>query len=100
MCGGDTEEDRLTEIRFLRQWEYLAIRRAPDGTEMWWHWKLSKRHCGNWYQIAASENAFARPFRERFPNGAPRRQGFDCLGFPVEDSDERYDRHIRIDKQE
>lgn len=48
LCGGDTEEHRLLDIRFVKQWEYETLKRTPDGKEVWLHWKLSKRRCGNW----------------------------------------------------
>ena len=84
MCGGDTEDDRLLEIRFIKQWEYKALKKTSDGKHVWIHWKLSKRHCGNWMLVDKTEWALIRPFELRFPNGASHRQGFSCLGIPLD----------------
>ena len=54
LCGGDTEDDRLLDIRFIKKWEYKALKKTSDGKHVWIHWKLSKRHCGNW-MLAFSE---------------------------------------------
>ena len=91
LCGGDTEEDRLLEIRFVRPWEYKALKRTEDGTKVWLHWKLSKRHCGNWMLVDPSQRALIRPFEARFPNGAPLRGAVSCLGTPI-DENEKYRR--------
>lgn len=88
LCGGDTVEDRLLEIRFVRQWEYKALKRTEDGTQVWLHWKLSKRHCGNWRLVDPSQHALIRPFEARFPNGAPHRDSVSCLGFPIDYAEE------------
>ena len=86
LCGGDSEEERLLEIRFVRQWEYKALKRTPDGEQVWIHWKLSKRHCGNWMLVDRSQAALIRPFAVRFPNGAPERRAFSCLGIPIDEN--------------
>lgn len=87
LCGGDTEEDRLLEIRFVRQWEYKALKSTRDGKEVWFHWKLSKRHCGNWMLVDPSQQAQIRPFEVRFPNGSPRRDAVSCLGIPIDENE-------------
>jgi hypothetical protein len=86
LCGGDTPEDRLLDIRFVKQWEYEALKQTSDGKRVWIRWKLSKRHCGNWMLVDPSQSALIRPFKVRFPNGAPPRGGVDCLGGPVNES--------------
>jgi hypothetical protein len=91
LCGGDTGEDRLLEIRFVKQWEYKALKRTPDGDKVWLHWKLSKRHCGNWMLVDKPKGFVIRPFEIRFPNGAPHRQAVSCLGIPI-DENEKYKR--------
>lgn len=95
LCGGDTEEDRLLEIRFVKQWEYKALKRTPDGKEVWLHWKLSKRHCGNWMLVDPPQHAVIRPFERRFPDGAPHRQAVYCLGNPI-DENEMYKRRDEV----
>jgi hypothetical protein len=102
LCGGENDE-RLLEIRFVREWEYLALKRMPDGQQVWLHWKLSKRHCGNWTLADPSQYASIRPFSVRFPQGAPPRNAVDCLGEPI-DENESYswldelqrERHARL----
>jgi hypothetical protein len=83
LCGGETEEERLLDIEFLKEWEYKALKKTRDGKQVWIHWKLSKRHCGNWMLVDWSQMALIGPIEVRFPNGPPRRHGFDCLGQPV-----------------
>jgi hypothetical protein len=89
LCGGDTEEDRLLDIRFVKQWEYKALKRTPDGKEVWLHWKLTKRHCGNWMRVDRSPHVVIRPFAVRFPNGAPIRGAVSCVGTTI-DENEKY----------
>lgn len=91
MCGGDTEEDRLLKIRFIKPWEYKALKRLPDGKEVWLHWQLSKRYCGNWMLVDRPEGFEIRPFEVRFPNGAPPRNAVSCVGTPI-DENEMYKR--------
>jgi hypothetical protein len=86
LCGGDNEE-RLLEIRFVREWEYQALKRTADGQQVWLHWKLSKRHCGNWTLADPSQYALIRPFAVRFPQGAPPRNAVDCLGALVDENE-------------
>jgi hypothetical protein len=95
MCGGDTDEDRLLEIRFIREWEYKALKRTSDGDEVWMHWKLSKRHCGNWSLIDSDQYVLIRPFEVRFPEGAPDRNAVNCLGVSI-DENERYKRQDEL----
>jgi hypothetical protein len=95
LCGGDTEEDRLLEIRFVKRWEYKALKRTPDGKEVWLHWKVTKRHCGNWMLIGGSKGAVIRPFKVRFPNGAPQRNAVSCVGEPI-DENEKYIRRDEV----
>ena len=83
LCGGDTDADRLLAIRFVKKWEYKALKQTDDGRQVWLHWKLSKRHCGNWMRVDKT-GVQIRPFEVRFPNGAPRRQGVSCIGIPRE----------------
>ena len=100
LCGGDTEEDRLLDIQFVKQWEYKALKKTSDGKEVWLHWKLSKRHCGNWMLIGPPEaGTLIRPFNERFPNGAPNRQTVNCIGQPIDETDYwiRRDQMFRVD---
>jgi hypothetical protein len=89
LCGGDTEEERLIDIQFIRQWEYKALKKTEDGTEVWMHWKLSKRHCGNWMLADPMQRSFIRPFKLRFPNGAPHREAFSCVGAPIHENETR-----------
>ncbi len=86
LCGGDTEQDRLLEIRFVKRWEYMALKRTPDGKEVWLHWKLSKRHCGNWMLLNQPDGFVNRPIEVRFPNGVPKRNAVSCLGIPVDEN--------------
>lgn len=95
LCGGDTEQERLLEIRFVKPWEYKALKRTPDGTHVWLHWKLSKRHCGNWMLIDAPDGFVLQPFEVRFPKGAPPRGAVSCLGISV-DENEKYKRRDEI----
>ena len=95
LCGGDTEEDRLLQIKFVKQWEYKALKRTPDGKEVWLHWKPSKRECGNWGLVDPTQRALIRPFKLRFPNGAPYREAVSCLGIPI-DENEAYKRRDEI----
>lgn len=83
LCGGDTEEERLLDIKFLKEWEYKALKKTRDGKQVWIHWRLSSRHCGNWILADRSQEALIRPIEVRFPNGPHRRHGFDCVGNPV-----------------
>jgi hypothetical protein len=83
MCGGDTEADRLLEVRFIKKWEYNALKKTSAGKQVWLHWKLSKRRCGNWGLVDKPQEVAIRPFELRFPNGAPYRQRCSCLGFEV-----------------
>jgi hypothetical protein len=84
LCGGDTDEERLLEIRFIREWEYKALKKTKGGEPVWLHWKLSKRpYCGNWMLVDRSQSDLIRPIEVRFPNGPPRRLGMDCVGSPV-----------------
>lgn len=87
LCGGDTEEERLLEIRFIRQWVYKALKKTRDGKLVWIHWRLSKRHCGNWTLVDPAQVALIRPFQQRFPSGAPKRGAVDCLGVPIDESE-------------
>lgn len=87
LCGGDREQDRLLEIRFVKQWEYKALKRAPDGKEVWLRWKLSKRHCGNWMLVNKPDGLVIRPFTVRFPNGVPPRDAVSCLGVPIDENE-------------
>ena len=80
LCGGDTEADRLLEIRFIKQWEYKALKQTSNGKEVWIHWKLSKRRCGNWMLVDKPKGFVIQPMELRFPKGVPHRQGFSCLG--------------------
>ena len=95
LCGGDTEQDRLLEIRFVNQWEYKALKRTPDGKGVWLHWKLSKRHCGNWMLVNKPDGFVIRPFEVRFPNGASPRDAVSCLGIPI-DENETYKRRDEL----
>ena len=88
LCGGDTEEDRLLKIRFVKQWEYNALKRTPDGKEVWLHWKLTKRHCGNWMLVDKPKGFAIRPFEIRFPNGAPPRGAVSCLGISIDENEQ------------
>ena len=87
LCGGDTEEERLLEIRFIKEWEYKALKRTRDGKTAWIHWQLSKRDCGNWTVTKKPEGLVIRRFDVRFPNGAPPRDSFSCLGDPVDENE-------------
>jgi hypothetical protein len=87
LCGGDTEEDRLLDIQLVKQWEYRALKRTPDGKEVWIHWNLSKRECGNWMLVDPSQRSLIRPFTMRFPNGAPHREAVSCVGIPIDESE-------------
>lgn len=91
LCGGETDEERLLDIRFVRPWEYRALKKTSDGKQVWIHWRLSKRHCGNWGLVDPNQAALIRPFRERFPNGVPARGAVDCLGGPIDET-ERWER--------
>ena len=84
LCGGDTENDRLLDVWFVKKWEYKALKKTSDGEHVWLHWKLSKRHCGNWMLVDKPQGVVIRPFELRFPNGAPHRQGFSCVGIPLD----------------
>ncbi len=84
LCGGDTEDDRLLDIRFVKKWEYKALKKTTDGKPVWLRWKLTKRHCGNWMLIEKPLGVVIRPYELRFPNGAPHRQGVSCLGTPTD----------------
>ena len=84
LCGGDTDDDQLLDIKFVREWEYKALKKTGDGKHVWIHWKLSKRHCGNWTLVDRTQWALIRPFELRFPNGAPHGQGFSCVGIPLD----------------
>src|SRR5262245_25187438 len=57
LCGGDTEEERLLDVRFVREWEYEALKKTPDGDPVWIHWKLSRRHCGNWMLVDQNQRS-------------------------------------------
>ena len=87
LCGGDTEEHRLLDIRFVKQWEYETLKRTPDGKEVWLHWKLSKRRCGNWVLINRPKGFVIPPFETRFPNGAPQRDAVSCLGLAIDENE-------------
>jgi hypothetical protein len=87
LCGGDTEKERLLEIRFIKKWEYKALKRTGDGKQVWIHWRLSKRHCGNWSLVDRAQAALIRPLDERFPNGVPDRGAVDCFGLPIDESE-------------
>lgn len=86
LCGGDTVQDRLLEIRFVKRWEYMALKRTPDGKKVWLHWKLSKRHCGNWMLLNQPDGFVNRPIEVRFPNGVPKRDAASCLGIPIDEN--------------
>ncbi len=90
LCGGDTADDRLVDIQFIKEWEYKAFKKSTAGQPVWFHWRLSKRPCGNWYLVDRSEGATIRPFDERFPHGVPKRAAFNCLGQPVEEDLRRF----------
>lgn len=83
LCGGETEEDRLLEILWIRDWEYKALKKTEGGQQVWMHWKLTKRHCGNWMLVDQNQRNLIRPLELRFPNGVPPRHGFDCAGNPT-----------------
>ena len=78
--GGETEEDRLLEIKFIKKWEYKALKKSQDGEPVWLHLKLTQRHCGNWMLADPDQASLIRPVELRFPNGVPPRHGFDCFG--------------------
>lgn len=83
LCGGETAEDRLLDIQFVKEWEYKALKPTADGKNVWIHWRLTKRHCGNWMLVDPSQRSLIRPVELRFPNGLPPRQGYSCLGLPT-----------------
>lgn len=87
LCGGCTDEERLLDIRFVKRWEYKALKRTSDGRHVWIYWRLSKRHCGNWELVDRSQRTLIRPFQERFPQGAPTRDAVNCLGIPVDEAE-------------
>src|SRR5262245_21776927 len=45
--GGTAAEDRITQVKFVKEWEYLALKPTAGGNNVWLHVTLSKRHCGN-----------------------------------------------------
>ena len=83
LCGGDTENDRLLDVWFVKKWEYKALKKTSDGEHVWLHWKLSKRQCGNWMLIEKPQGYVIPPIELRFPNGVPHRRAVSCLGIPL-----------------
>ncbi len=84
--GGSPDEDRLLEIVFLREWEYLALKPTSDGSGVWLHVKLSKRHCGNLMLVDPQQRDLIRPFELRYPEGLVHRRGaVSCIGEPIAD---------------
>lgn len=91
--GGSTELDRIREIRFIREWEYLALKPTADGRGVWLRIKIGRRpdktHCCNMWLVdpggarAPVPPNLIRPIEDRFPGGVPpiyREAGFRVDG--------------------
>jgi len=85
MFGGTAEEDRISNIKFIREWEYEAFKQTADGKGVWLRVALSKRHCGNWILVDRTQRDLIRPSHLRYPRGLPRRAGgVWCDGIPMD----------------
>jgi hypothetical protein len=83
--GGQADEDRIRKIEFIKEWEYKALKRTRDGQDVWLHVLLTKRHCGNWMFVDATQRNLVRPLELRYPDGLPSRAGaVSCLGIPLD----------------
>src|SRR5262245_9866294 len=83
--GGTAAVDRITQVKFVKEWEYLALKPTAGGKNVWLHVTLSKRHCGNLMLTDPTQRDFIRPFEARYPDGPPHRPGaVNCAGFPVD----------------
>jgi hypothetical protein len=75
MFGGTAEGDRISQIKFIREWEYEAFKQTSDGKGVWLRVVLSKRYCGNWMLVDQTQRDLIRPFHLRYPHGLPHRPG-------------------------
>jgi hypothetical protein len=81
MFGGTADEDRISQIKFIREWEYEAFKQTADGKGVWLRVALSKRYCGNWMLVDQTQRDLIRPVHLRYPHGLPHRPGgVSCAG--------------------
>jgi hypothetical protein len=81
MFGGPAEEDHILQVKFVKEWEYKALKKTQDGRGVWLHLSLSKRYCGNWMFVDQSQRNLIRPIHLRYPDGLPQRLGgVPCSG--------------------